>query len=541
MTRRRPRLRRFVVADAQHVDLRPKLPGPQHLLVSPALGRARAVRFVESDRSPAAAKSVDFLDRALDSEPSLRERLRALLQPPLVGTGELSWHAPLFEFQREGVSALLVKESLLLADEMGLGKTIQTIAALRMLVQQGEVAEALVVCPAGLLAQWRAALRLWAPELAMTTVRGASSDRAWQWKTSSHVHLVSYETLRSDVTESMMSPPRRRIWDVVILDEAQKIKNPDADVTRACKRLRRRRSWALTGTPLENKVEDLVSIMEFLTPVHDGAPARPPPARELLARHHELQLRRRKRDVLGQLPPKTVVTVDLELTGAQLAAYQRAEAEGIVQLRALGPEIRITNVLELISRLKQICNVDPATGQSAKIDDLRDRIATIAAQGDRALVFSQFTNEEFGVGLIASRLSNFAPLAYTGAMATDERDRVIRRFMEDERHQLLVLSLRAGGQGLNLQEASYVVHFDRWWNPAVERQAEDRSHRMGQTVPVTVYAYRCVGTIEQRIDEVLQSKQRLFDAVVDEVTLDIESTLSGKELFGLFGLEAPQR
>src|SRR4029453_8606239 len=202
---------------------------------------------------------------------------------------------------------------------------------------------------------------------------------------------------------------------------------------------------------------------------------------------------------------------------------------------------RIQQVLELIMRLKQICNVDPRTGESAKIEDIRERMEVLTAEGHRALLFSQFTDDQFGVAAIARALTRFSPLTYTGGMNTARRDQVIRRFKQDERHRALVLSLRAGGVGLNLQEASYVFHVDRWWNPAVERQAEDRSHRMGQTIPVTVFKYTSEHTIEERIQRVLAEKQKLFDEIVDDVSLDIASHLTEGELFSLFGLSAPER
>jgi SNF2 family DNA or RNA helicase len=190
-------------------------------------------------------------------------------------------------------------------------------------------------------------------------------------------------------------------------------------------------------------------------------------------------------------------------------------------------------------KLKQICNICPQSGESVKLDDLAERAQTLAAEGHRALVFSQFTDDLFGVRAIASRLAEHRPLIYTGAMSQPERQRMIELFKSDERHRLFVISLKAGGQGLNLQEASYVVHYDRWWNPAVERQAEDRSHRMGQRVPVTVYTYVCVGTIEDRIEELLIQKQALFDTLIDDVSLDLGNLLSAAELFGLFGLRPP--
>jgi hypothetical protein len=160
-------------------------------------------------------------------------------------------------------------------------------------------------------------------------------------------------------------------------------------------------------------------------------------------------------------------------------------------------------------------------------------------EGHRALLFSQFTDENFGVAAAASYLAEFKPLTYTGSLSGLERDAVIRRFKSDESHRALILSLRAGGVGLNLQEASYVFHLDRWWNPAVERQAEDRAHRLGQVYPVTILKYTCLGTIEERIERILSEKQQLFDEIVDDVSLDVASRLRREDLFGLFGLEPP--
>lgn len=475
---------------------------------------------------------------------SLAQRLAYLLQPPTdllaSSRGPLEWHGTLFPYQLEGVQALLSRQALLLADDMGLGKTIQAIAALRILAIQHHIEAALVILPASLLAQWRREIRTWAPELRTSTVHGPAAERAYQWSAPAHVYLTTYETLRADFTNNPAAPPRRRTWDVVILDEAQKIKNRDAEVSRKCKLLPRTRAWALTGTPLENQLDDLASVLEFVSPLHPGeSPARFLPDARLLERHRDLQLRRKKAGVLPQLPPKTTSHILLPLTKAQSETYQRAEEQGILQLRAMGEEVRVENVLELILRLKQICNFCPTTGQSAKLEDIRERLSTLAAEGHRALLFSQFTDQQFGVHAIASRLEDFRPLQYTGSLSSPQRQATIQAFQADPSRRILVLSLRAGGQGLNLQVASYVFHFDRWWNPAVERQAEDRSHRLGQSIPVHVYKYTCEGTIEERIDRILRDKQSLFDAIVDDVSLDLTAHLNAAELFGLFGLTPP--
>ena len=472
--------------------------------------------------------------------PGLAERLWATLAAPREAPRnsphiQLEWPGRLMPFQQAGVRALLDKDRLLLADDMGLGKTVQAIAALRILREQGAVKSCLVAAPASLLDQWRREIAKWAPELSAIIIRGSASDRSWQWAAERDVTLVSYDTLRSDFGGNSQSPVRRKPWDVVVADEAQRIKNRN-DTSDALKGLRRTRSWALTGTPIENHEEELASLLEFVDYDGSGAPKRYRPGVELQMRHRELQLRRKKDEVLDDLPPKQVSKITIDLNSRQRASYDKAEQDGIVYLKSLGAEVGIRHVLELITRLKQICNADPKTGESSKLADIKDRLEQLAAQGHKALVFSQYTSDTSGVAAAANYLQGFAPLTITGDIPQQDRSDIIERFKARDEHKALILSLRAGGLGLNLQEASYVFHLDRWWNPAVERQAEDRSHRMGQTVKVNVIKYSCAGTIEERIDKILEGKQDLFDQLVDDVSIDLSTRMSRDELFGLFGL-----
>src|SRR5205823_7756475 len=212
-----------------------------------------------------------------------------------------------------------------------------------------------------------------------------------QWRTPAHVYLTSYETLRADFTDNPHSPVARR-WDLVVLDEAQRIKNAETDVSRACKRLRRRRQWALSGTPLENSVADLISLLEFVNPVPERAHRHALPTLALREELRCVQLRRRKADVLQELPPKLVSDVRLHLTTAQRRSYDRAEREGIVELSARGDSVEVQHVLALITRLKGICNFCPVTGESSKLADLRERIEVLSAEDHKALVFTQFAN-----------------------------------------------------------------------------------------------------------------------------------------------------
>lgn len=471
---------------------------------------------------------------------SLAERLRRILAVPsdpasTAWPAQLQWVAELLPFQRIGVQALLANERLLLADDMGLGKTVQAIAALRILRAKETVRNCLIVAPATLLSQWRVELHRWAPELQVIVVRGRADERAWLWGADAHVKIVSYETLRSDSDFGDGGPVRRRRWDVVIADEAQRIKNRNR-TSEVLKRVQRVRSWALTGTPLENDEDELASIMEFVDHDPSGGRRRYHPGLELRSRHAVLQLRRKKLEVLDDLPPKRTTTLELGLAPAQRNTYDRLEREGVVHLKALRSEERVQHVLALITRLKQVCNVDPATGESSKLDDIEGRLTELAAEGHKALVFSQYVDEPFGVAAVAKRFKRFSPLVITGAVPMDERAEVVRRFGSGIDHRVLILSLRVGGLGLNLQEASYVFHLDRWWNPATEAQADDRTYRFGQSVKVNVFKYTCLDTIEARIEEILRRKRKLFDEVVDDVSLDVSSRFTRAELLELFGL-----
>ena len=323
----------------------------------------------------------------------------------------------------------------------------------------------------------------------------------------------------------------------MIVDEAQRIKNRSGATHDAVCAVPRRRSWALTGTPIENSADDLVGIFEFVSPGRLRPQMKPAAIRQAVGDH---VLRRTKDHVLTQLPPKTVCDVEVALTPEQWDAYQRAEDDGVVRLNDLGAELTIQHVFELVLRLKQICNFDPATGASAKLDRLEADLEECAASGRKAIVFSQWVRHDRPAprrGWPASARWNS-----TAAFPSSRRDARARSSSATiPRAHVLLMSYGAGSVGLNLQFAGYVFLFDRWWNPAVEDQAINRAHRIGAAGPVTVTRFLAAGTIEERINRVLEEKRELFNAVFDDGLAGGKRGLSRDEIFGLFNLKFPER
>jgi SNF2 family DNA or RNA helicase len=465
----------------------------------------------------------------------LEDRLHYLLQPPLeqmLASTAVRLPFPPFPYQLDGVAFLYPRDEAVLADEMGLGKTMQTVVAIRLLARQGRVRRALLACPKPLVSNWRREFSQWAPELPVTILSGVQTHRQWLWqKAVEGVLIVNYELLvRDRELLSQLATP----FDLAVIDESQRIKNAASATSEAVRSIPRRRSWALTGTPIENSADDLVGIFEFVSPGR----LRPQMKTALLRRAvSDHILRRTKDQVLTQLPPKLYRDAEVALSPRQLDAYERAENEGVVRLNSLGAELTIRHVFELVLRLKQICNFDPITSESSKLDRLEADLEECVASGRKAIIFSQWVQT---IGKLRDRLLRFGPLEYHGRIPHNRRDDVIARFRDDANSGVLLMSYGAGSVGLNLQFASYVFLFDRWWNPAVEDQAVNRAHRIGASGPVTVTRFLAIGTIEERINAVLEKKRQLFDAVFGGDAPRIHRRLTREELFGLFDLQLPE-
>ncbi len=505
----------------------------------------------------------------------LEDRLQYLLQPPLESLlAERALRFPFqpFPYQFEGVAFLYPRHAAILADEMGLGKTMQAITAVRLLLRRGEVNNVLLICPKPLVSNWQREFAQWAPEVTVMVIEGDRARRAWQWQLPDiSVRIANYELLCRDRdlledTGNAFGPAKRKSrrgsrqrsrkaepdgqisageafsledsaapaqcvdFDLVLLDEAQRVKNRSGATSQVARSIRRRRSWALTGTPVENSPEDLVGIFEFLAPGFLSPDLKPGRMGRTV---RDYVLRRTKDTVLTDLPPKLFRDAELELTPEQRGTYDLAENDGIVHLNELGGSLTIQHVFELILRLKQICNFDPASGASSKLERLAADLEEVADSGRKAIVFSQWVGT---LKRLTKRLRRFGPLEYHGKIPSKQRDGVIEQFRNDPSRHVLLMSYGAGSVGLNLQFAGYVFLFDRWWNPAVEDQAINRAHRIGADGPVTVTRFLMLGTIEERINRILEEKRELFDTIFSSATGSGKRSLSHDELFGLFDL-----
>ncbi|TWT77913.1 ATP-dependent helicase HepA [Posidoniimonas polymericola] len=463
----------------------------------------------------------------------LSDRLQYLLQPPLeslLAAKSLRFPFHPFPYQLDGVAFLYPRQSAVLADEMGLGKTMQTITTIRLLAHSGQVRRVLLICPKPLITNWRREFALWAPELSVVTIEGATEKRRWAWDNSSAVvTMTNYETAVRDAQQIHES----EAYDLVVTDEAQRIKNRSGATAGAVRGVPRKRSWALTGTPIENSLDDLVGIFEFVSP---GKLRLGQSARQIGSAVGDSVLRRTKDQVMTDMPPKIVRDEYIDLTPEQWDAYQNAEQNGVLELEGMGQSITLRHVFELVLRLKQICNFDPATKSSSKLERLEAELEEVAASGRKAIVFSQWVET---IDKIAERLERFSPAQYHGRVPHAKRDGVIDRFKNDPKCSVILMSYGAGSVGLNLQFSEYVFLFDRWWNPAVEDQAINRAHRIGAKGAVTVTRYIAMGTIEQRIDEILAQKRELFDSVFNDTSAPRSYGLSRDELLSLFHLQSP--
>jgi len=498
--------------------------------------------------------------------PWLAETLKGLRSPQ--GLAEVdpgdALKGVLRPYQQVGVRWLYLLAKLglgaCLADDMGLGKTIQVLALLLVLKRQdgAKPQPSLLVAPASLLANWAAEIERFAPGLnalvAHPSVLPAAELKALETARLRGIDLVvtSYGSL---LRVPWIAETR---WRLAVLDEAQAIKNPDAKQTRAVKKLKAGGRLALTGTPVENRLGDLWSIFDFVNPgllgtakefasfakrlgdrLHGYGPLRE------LVRPYILRRLKTDKTVIADLPEKTEVKVFCPLSRPQAALYQQAVKELAEQLADATGIRRKGLVLSFLMRFKQICNHpsqwlgDGAWGEndSGKWARLRDIAEVVAARQEKMLVFTQFREATAPLAAFLGSVFERPGLVLHGEIEVKKRKDLVRRFQEDEAVGFFVLSLKAGGSGLNLTAASHVVHFDRWWNPAVENQATDRAFRIGQTKNVLVHKFVCRGTVEEKIDRLIDSKRQLSQELLEGGAGVLLTEMKDDELLKLVALD----
>jgi non-specific serine/threonine protein kinase len=499
--------------------------------------------------------------------PWLAETLQGLRSPQGLAQvdpgGELQ--GVLRPYQQVGVRWLYLLAKLglgaCLADDMGLGKTIQVLALLLVLKRQNGAGRqpSLLVAPASLLANWASEMERFAPGL-KALIAHPSAMPAGELKAFDTARLGDLDLVITSYGSLLRVPWMAEVnWRLAVLDEAQAIKNPGAKQTRAVKQLKARARLALTGTPVENRLGDLWSIFDFVNPGLLGTAKefsrfskrlaeRPHggygPLRELV-RPYILRRLKTDRTVISDLPDKTEIKAFCGLSRHQAALYEQAVNELGQQLHDAAGIQRKGLVLAFLMRFKQICNHpsqwlgDGAWGESdsGKWARLRDIAEVIAAKQEKMLVFTQFREVTAPLAAFLASIFERPGLVLHGETAVKKRQELVRQFQEDESVGFFVLSLKAGGSGLNLTAASHVVHFDRWWNPAVENQATDRAFRIGQTKNVLVHKFVCRGTVEEKIDLLIESKRQLSQELLEGGADLLLTEMKDDELLKLVALD----
>jgi non-specific serine/threonine protein kinase len=502
---------------------------------------------------------------------ALKKLLDEMQQPEVSSESDpgQNLQAQLRPYQRQGAHWLWFMNKLglgaCLADDMGLGKTIQVLALLLVLKRKRAAMNAadagtpsLLVVPASLIGNWKSEIQKFAPSLQVFYAHPAETPNE---KLAAPMTAGKDLVITSYSMAVRMNWLKETTWNLVILDEAQAIKNPGARQTRAVKELRCRHRIALSGTPIENRLSDLWSLFDFLGPgllgrAKDFAAFVKGRSREdqnqfaplrRLVRPYILRRLKTDKSIISDLPDKTEMTAFCSLTRRQAALYQQSVSELAERLDS--PEIegiqRRGVILAFLTRFKQICNHPSqwlgdgayAAADSGKFHRLRELCEEIASKQEKALVFTQYREITDPLARHLESVFGRAGLVLHGGTPVGKRKELVDSFQRDGSPPFFVLSLKAGGTGLNLTAASHVIHFDRWWNPAVENQATDRAFRIGQKRNVMVHKFTCRGTLEERIHDIITSKSALADDILGEGAERLLTEMNNSQLLRFVALD----
>lgn len=474
----------------------------------------------------------------VDNRECVSERLKKLSKNPVSTKIPEDLQEVLRPYQKEGFEFLasISKYGLggILADEMGLGKTLQVIAFLS--AQKG--CKSLIIVPTALVYNWKKEFEHFAPSCKVALVHGSKEARLEVKKhlEAYDVILTTYHTYKNDEQDY-----KDQIWDYCILDEAQQIKNDKSQITQTMKHIKSKVRFALTGTPMENNLLELWSIMDFVLPGYLYQPLRfqnifmtdPPQTEALKKLIAPFMLRRTKREVLKELPDKIEQKIYITLESHHKRAY--GAMKKLIKQKLSQEAAAQAALLAYLTKLRQICllperMVKDYKGQNTKLEYLVQLLYELSEE--KVLIFSQFTSV---LGEIAKRLDEegFSYSYLDGKTNAKDRLALVDAFNKDDTSRIFLISLKAGGTGLNLTSASTVIHFDPWWNPAVENQASDRAHRMGQKQVVNVIKLVAEGTIEEKIIGFQEHKQALIEEVMKGQSENVLNGLSGEEIRAL--------
>ena len=423
-------------------------------------------------------------------------------------------YEPLLGFQRDGVDWLIEREKAILADDMGLGKTVQAIYALRLLFNRAKITSALILAPKSLLANWEEELTRWAPELSRVRMIPNASLRSRAWENLAggcHLFLTNYEQVRN--------PPRTLTEtgvDVVIADEAHRLRNIGSQVAQGVRKLATKRFWALTGTPFERDPEDLATLLSVLEPKRFSISDRRLHPASLRAQTRPYILRRLKGNVLSDLPEVLEHQQVLELLPGQRESYARAWRKAANSDR--------DRVLAAVNDLRAICDYDDQTDQSVKVDRIVEILEDVAHSKEKAVVFSYLLKPlDVLYERLCQKFGKNSVLNLRGDMSSRERESSISNFSNDPTSFVLLCSLRVAGEGLTLTAANHVIFLNEWWNPSANMQARDRVVRIGQRKGVRLYKFRCKNTIEDNLEAILARKSQEMVNLIDRLAVPGQS------------------